>query len=64
MTMPNDPIFEKGDLVKDHRGHLATVRAYRVVEWPGKSNRVEVDWDDEEPGNDKTEYYAGVFSPR
>jgi hypothetical protein len=64
MTMPNDPIFKPGDEVKDFRGRPATVRAYRIVHHEGKSNRVEVDWDNEEPGHDKTEYYAGVFSPR
>lgn len=64
MTMPNDPIFVAGDLVKDHRGELATVTGYRIVDQPGKSNRVTVTWDDHPEDEDKTEYYAGVFSHR
>ena len=66
MTMPNDPVFKKGDLVRDFRGFPATVVSYRVVEDDSKSNRVSVEWD-KSTGRynpDKTEYYAGNFEPR
>lgn len=64
MTMPNDPFFQKGDRVEDFRGDRATVLTYRVVDDPGKSNRVTVRWDTrvEENEVDKTEYYANVFT--
>lgn len=63
MTMPNDPIFVPGDRVVSFRGELATVKEYRVIDEPGKSNRVTVQWDKDDPEDeDKIEYYAGVFS--
>lgn len=63
MTMPGDPVFKVGDQVRDHRGNNATVVAYRVVEYDGKSNRVQVHFEGEtEPR--KTEFYAGVFDLR
>lgn len=61
MAMPDDPTFQPGDEVISFRGDKATVVSYRVVDNPGKSNRVTVRWD----GEDKEgpmEYYAGVFS--
>jgi hypothetical protein len=62
MTMPNDPVFKPGDLVKDFRGDHATVLTYRIVPDNGKSNRMTVRWD-VEIFEDKTEYYASVFEP-
>lgn len=61
MSMPNDPFFQKGDRVEDFRGDKATVLTYRVVDDPGKSNRVTVRWDTRVEV-DKTEYYATVFT--
>jgi hypothetical protein len=64
MSMPNDPFFQVGDLVEDFRGDRAIIRSYQVVEEPGKSNRVTVEWaaPNRHKNPDKTEYYASVFS--
>lgn len=59
MSMPDDLVFEIGDRVVS-RGEKATVTGYRVVDVPGKSNRVTVKWDDIER-RDLTEYYARTF---
>ena len=61
MTMPNDPVFEINDPVVDFRGDTAVVTGYRVIDDPGKSNRVTVHFDGEVAPR-KTEYYASVFT--
>jgi len=64
MSMPDDPIFQPGDEVVSFRGDFATVTSYRVVDDPGKSNKVTVCWAGESATSPIMEYYAGVFSLR
>jgi|SRR5690606_31516176 len=59
-----DPKFKVGDPVISFRGVRATVRNVIPAHKLSASHRVEVDWDGEPAGADKTAYYEEVFLPR